>query len=189
MAKEAFTNHRTLIPYIMRAAATIIIAALLLLLAIYLYIQCRKSCACCPCVKPFPEHDREIASLKGQLSAIQHQLKANYKNFKGSTKSLANYFSKSTTNLSAASYAAAEEKVEMLPQPPPPIIKVPAGYTLYNVDPKPPSYSVEGPSYLAGKPLPPLAQRYSEDEPRIMVRPKSILKENKVEFEEGLENF
>jgi len=157
MAKEAFTNHRTLVPYIMRAAATIIIAALLLLLAIYLYIQCRKSCTFCPCVKPFPEHDHEIASLKGQLSAIQHQLKANYKNFKGSTKSLANYFSKSTTDLATTSYAAAEEKVEMLPQPPPPIIKVPTGYTLYNVDSKPPSYSVDGPSYLAGKPLPPLA--------------------------------
>ena len=181
MAKEAFTNHRTLVPYIMRAGATIIIAALLLLLAIYMYIQCRKSCTFCPCVKPFPEQDQEIASLKGQLAAIQHQLKANYKNFKGSTKSLANYFSKSTTDLSSASYVPAEERVEMLPQPPPPIIKVPAGYTLYSVDSKPPSYSVDGP--------PPPARRYSVDEPQIRVRPKSILKENKVEFDEGLEQF
>ena len=200
MAKEAFTNHRTLVPYIMRAAATIIIAALLLLLAIYMYIQCRKSCTCFPCVKPFPEHDHEIASLKGQLAQIQHQLKANYKNFKGSTKSLANYFSKSTTDLSP-SYVAAAETVELLPQPPPPIIRAPAGYTLYKIDPKPPSYSVdsysvdspshliENPSYLPGKTLPPVARPHSEDEPRIMIRPKSILKENKVEFEEGLECF
>ena len=108
---------------------------------------------------------------------------------------MANYFSKSTTDLSP-SYVAAAETVELLPQPPPPIIRAPAGYTLYKIDPKPPSYSVEGPShlienpsYLPGKTLPPVAQPHSEDEPRIMIRPKSILKENKVDFEEGLECF
>ena len=61
--------------------------------------------------------DEDIGSLKDQLAMIQNQLKANYKNFKGSTKSL---FSKLTADLTQK---CQEEELILLDQPPKSLLK------------------------------------------------------------------
>ena len=93
MVTEAFTNKNLLVPFMLRTGATIKTLLLLSFLSVWIYIPCRVYCSgspWCPCVKPFPEPDAELRTVKDQIQIMLNQLKSTYKNFRDTSQGLTN---------------------------------------------------------------------------------------------------
>ena len=130
LVTEAFTNKNTLIPFMMRTSATIATIIVAVLLTLCMYVSCRVHCSgskWLPCIKPFPEPDAEMRSVKEQVQLVQRQLKASYKSFKDTSLSLTdrcvqpNVEGRTANQKSAES--AEENGIELVRQPTAPILK------------------------------------------------------------------
>ena len=105
MVAEAFTNKNTLVPFMFRTGTTIMTILTMSFKGIWLYIFCRIQCSgskWLPCIKPFPEPDVEIRTVKDQIDSIQQQLKSTYKNFKDSSQTISNWLTRSSYDVSKA---------------------------------------------------------------------------------------
>ena len=95
-------------------------------LGIWIYVFCRVKCSgtkWLPCIKPFPEPDQDIMTVKDQINHMQRQLKSTYKNFKDSSSNLSNRLTRSSYDVSRANYNAEAEAVELITRPSAPILK------------------------------------------------------------------
>ena len=126
MVTEAFVNKNTLVPFMLRTGATIMTILMMAFLGIWIYVFCRVKCSgtkWLPCIKPFPEPDQDIMTVKDQINHMQRQLKSTYKNFKDSSSNLSNRLTRSSYDVSRANYNAEAEAVELITRPSAPILK------------------------------------------------------------------
>ena len=126
MISEAFVNKNTLVPFMLRTGAIIMTILMMAFLGIWIYVFCRVKCSgtkWLPCIKPFPEPDQDIMTVKDQINHMQRQLKSTYKNFKDSSSNLSNRLTRSSYDVSRANYNAEAEAVELITRPSAPILK------------------------------------------------------------------
>ena len=119
---EAFTNKNTLVPFMLRTGATIMTILLLSFLCVWIYISCRVYCSghpWCPCIKPFPEPDAELRTVKDQIQIMQNQLKSTYKNFRDTSQGLTNRLARVNPEPNVAQKNPEETGIEMTDQPQP----------------------------------------------------------------------
>ena len=93
-ASAAFLDKNTLVPYLMRALATLIALVVLALLAFCAYRKCQQTLgpiSWIPCINTPDDNSRTYNDLQDKINTLQQQLKLQFTSFKNaiSTRSLA----------------------------------------------------------------------------------------------------
>lgn len=95
---------------------------LLSFLCVWIYISCRVYCSghpWCSCIKPFPEPDAELRTVKDQIQIMQNQLKSTYKNFRDTSQGLTNRLARVNPEPNVTQKNPEETGIEMTDQPQP----------------------------------------------------------------------
>ena len=109
----------------LRTGATIMTIITVAFIGLWTYVCCRVRCSgskWLPCIKPFPEPDQDIKTVKDQINHMQQQLKSTYKNFRDSTNTLSNRLTRSSYDVSKTNNEE-DEAVVLITRPSAPILK------------------------------------------------------------------